>query len=118
MTGDRGAGQVCILYSSLLDTLLYDVIITLCYSPAIVHDFIGYKNRYGYLLKWIFGKSIKKHTSFCESFCESEEGHGHEEVGNPVGGSRERVAGGACPQWVDLRVNGPRHGAHTWGMKG
>ena len=53
-----------------------------------------------------------------EGLSETDEGHGHGEIAGPVGEGGHRVARATGPQRVDLRVDGPRHGAHACTHKG
>ena len=57
----------------------------------------------------------KKHalTILGECFCECEEGHRDEEVGNPVCGCWHGVSCWPRPQRVHLCVDCPRHGSHA-----
>lgn len=51
-------------------------------------------------------------TLIGEKLSDVKEGQRHQDVEDPVGPGGAGITGAAGPHRVDLRVHGPRHGAH------
>lgn len=64
---------------------------------------------------WVIQKNSKL-TVGSNGLSEAEEGGGDNKVADPGGGGCQGGAGATGPQWIDLGVDGPGHGGHTYGV--
>ena len=60
------------------------------------------------------GQVWKARTFSSENFHKSEEGHGDDQIEEPIGRCCNAVASATCPQRINLGVDCPRHRSHSF----